>query len=64
MTPEERLEKKRKNCDMILTALLGESLVKAWWNSRNLSFDMLTPEEVWSTDSDKVYKYLLDQISR
>lgn len=64
MTPEERLEKKRKNCDMILTALLGESLVKSWWNSRNLSFDMLTPEEVWSTDSDKVYKYLLDQISR
>lgn len=48
-----------KRCEVLLIAMLGEEMAPKWWDSRNKAFDMKTPKEVWKTEPEKVYEYLM-----
>lgn len=52
----------KKRCDALLIAMLGSKMAPEWWQSRNKAFDMQTPFEVFGSDPDKVYKYLLGHV--
>lgn len=57
MTNEDNL---KKRCNILLFALLGNTeLVDKWWKSKNIAFGLKTPEEQLLSDSEAVYKYLL-----
>ena len=50
----------KKRCNVLLLALLGNTeLVDKWWQSKNIAFDLKTPEQQWFVDSEAVYNYLL-----
>ena len=43
-----------------LFAMLGSTeLVSRWWSSPNKAFQSKTPEEMYTTDPDKVLSYVL-----
>lgn len=46
-----------------LQAMLGRpELVDAWWHSKNKTFDMKTPDEIYQTGADgrnRVYQYVI-----
>lgn len=46
-------------CNALLIAIVGIDAAYKWWESRNKAFDMQTPDEVWKTEPEKVYGYLL-----
>lgn len=52
----------RADLDEMLLGLLGSpQLVKRWWQSPNLAFDLQTPDQVWSNDPDQVRQYIYNQ---
>lgn len=61
MPPEEIM---LARCKVLVIAMLGKELAVNWWTSRNKAFDMQTPEEVWKTEPDKVYSYLMGEAGR
>jgi hypothetical protein len=61
MTPEVY----RARCDSLLQALLGRrDAVTMWWQSANAHWQMRTPSEVFATDPETVYHYLLNFYDR
>lgn len=49
-----------KRSQLLLLALLGnKNLCEQWWNSPNKAFDLQTPKQVWDTEPEKVYGYLM-----
>jgi len=59
----ENTEVLRKKCNSILRSWVGEALITKWLSSALVAFNNRTPEEVWSENPDKVYKYLLGTIN-
>jgi len=54
----------RRRCDIILQACFGAEMGERWWDSKNKTFEGLTPNELWNTDDwYLVYKYLLGQLN-
>jgi len=53
-------EERRKQCDALLIALLGKETAPKWWQSSNKAFDMKRPEDIWNTDYEKIYQYLVN----
>lgn len=53
------IDNMKKRCDWLLTALVGSNLVESWWVSPNKNWDMKTPKEVFATDPESVYNYLM-----
>ncbi len=47
----------------LVIALCGRDVADSWWKGKNKAFDMQTPEEVWKTEPEKVYNYLMDYAS-
>ena len=48
------------NLQVMLLAMLGsEDLAQKWWGSPNKAFDDLRPYDVYYTDPEKVYNYVL-----
>lgn len=47
------------NCHRLLGAMVGD-LASEWWSSPNVAFDMQTPQDVWQTDAERVYNYLIE----
>ena len=53
------------NLKVMLLAMLGsEELCQKWWNGLNLAFDSQCPNEVYTTDPEKVYTYVLSFLQR
>jgi len=48
----------RQRCEIMILSLLGEEISPKWWDSPNKAFELKTPNEVWSTDPESVYKYI------
>lgn len=48
----------------LVIAMIGRLAADSWWKSKNKAFDMQTPEEVWKTEPEKVYNYLMDYASK
>ena len=43
----------KTHCDDMLKALVGsDALVKQWWESQNLNFNLKTPQEVFDSGED------------
>ena len=58
-------EKIRAALNECLMAMLGnEQLVNDWWKSPNKAFDMMTPNEVWEEDYDRVRSYVVGFLQR
>lgn len=51
----------RKRCVVLVTALVGKDHSDNWWYTHNKHFNS-TPQQVWSTDPMKVYKYLMGSV--
>jgi len=49
----------RNIADQLITSMVGESHVAAWWTSPNQAFDGRTPETQWTQGSDAVINYLM-----
>lgn len=49
----------RRECEQVLTAMIGDRLVPNWWASPNRAFDYRTPERVWLTEPQVVWDYLM-----
>lgn len=58
MALTDKLMKARSNA--LITAMVGKEAGKKWWDSPNRAFDMRTPNEQWTIDSEAVYNYLMD----
>jgi hypothetical protein len=57
-------EKAKTRCNEILEMCFGAELKQTWWHSKNVAFDLKTPNEIWETDHwGLVYAYLLDQLN-
>lgn len=52
----------KEKCDRILISLIGPNNIEKWWNSTNKGLNNRKPVEVWETDSNKVYRYLLNHL--
>jgi len=52
-----------ERCNIILTSLIGESLIEKWWDSPNKAFQMMTPKEQWNIDQKIVMSYLYGQLN-
>ena len=58
-------EKIKTALNECLMAMLGsEQLVNDWWKSPNKAFDMMTPNEVWEEDYDRVRSYVVGFLQR
>lgn len=58
-------EKIKAALNECLMAMLGsEQLVSDWWDSPNKAFDMMTPNEVWEEDYDRVRSYVVGYLQR
>ena len=43
----------KTHCDDMLKALVGsDEMVKTWWQSQNLNFELKTPQEVFDSGED------------
>jgi hypothetical protein len=51
-------------CHALLIAMIGKDAAPRWWSGQNKAFDMQTPEEVWKTEPEKVYNYLMEYASK
>lgn len=51
-------------CQVLVIAMLGKDNAPNWWASRNKAFDMQTPEDVWKTEPEKIYNYLMGEAGR
>lgn len=49
----------RKDCDKLVTAMVGEGLAPSWWTGSNKHFGGATPEDTFKRSPDEVYEYLL-----
>lgn len=64
-TVEQHRTLSRARCEALVLGLVGsKELAKAWWTSANKAFDSATPEEVWQTDYETVYRYLMFHAGR
>lgn len=51
--------------NLMLSSLLGyTSYCEIWWQTPNIAFNNLTPDEQWSQDPDRVQQYLLDLVTQ
>lgn len=57
-------QKMRLRCEAFLHAMLGKDHVSSWWQSRNLAFNSITPEQMWSISPEKVYHYLVGHVDK
>ena len=66
MKLEDKMKEKIKTAlNECLMAMLGsEQLVNDWWKSPNKAFDMMTPNEVWEEDYDRVRSYVVGFLQR
>ena len=48
----------REYADWLVECIVGTGLVEKWWESRNKSFDMQTPNQMWIDDKKRVLYYL------
>jgi len=56
--------RKKTIINRILLSLLGnENLVDQWWNSPNRRWNQSTPLDIWISDPDSVYNYVLGQLN-
>lgn len=56
--------RKKTIINRILLSLLGnENLVDQWWNSPNRHWNQNTPFDIWISDPDSVYNYVLGQLN-
>lgn len=56
--------RKKTTINRILLSLLGnENLVDQWWNSPNRHWNQSTPLDIWISDPDSVYNYVLGQLN-
>lgn len=54
---QEKIKAALNEC---LMAMIGsEELVEVWWKSPNKAFEMMTPEQVWETDYNRVRSYVV-----
>ena len=53
----------KKDCDRMLESLLGLKHSKIWWDSPNKAFDMETPINIFNTEPNRVYNYLMSHVS-
>jgi hypothetical protein len=58
------IQQKRELSNNILRSLFGEKQIAKWWQSPNKAFNLQKPEDVWQTNSDKIFNYLKLQISK
>lgn len=49
----------RARCEALITAMVGQELALQWWNGANRAFAGNTPEQMYSTDPEAVYAYLM-----
>ena len=49
----------RKECDKLITAMVGKKLAPSWWTKPNKHFGGATPEDVFKRSPNEVYEYLL-----
>ena len=57
----------RKLCEALVISLVGKELAETWWNSANKAFDGKTPGEIYNSNPERVYNYLMrsaDEIGR
>jgi len=54
----------KEKCDLLLEAMVSEDLVEKWWQSPNKHWDGRTPIEVFKTDEQSVFDYLLSYALR
>lgn len=50
-------------CEGIVAVICGETVALAWWDSPNLEFGMLTPNQAWSQNWSMVYAYCVGSLS-
>lgn len=61
MTQNIQKENIKKRCDALLIALTGShELVKSWWDSPNKAFNNQKPIDVFDTEYNSVYNYLMN----
>jgi hypothetical protein len=49
----------RARCEALIIAMVGQKLAPQWWNGANRAFAGNTPEQMYSTDPEAVYAYLM-----
>ena len=54
----------KQRCQWLITAMLGEHWVDAWWSKSNKAFDNKSPADMWTEDYHRVYEYLMSVASK
>lgn len=59
---QEKIKAALNECLMVM--LGNEQLVSDWWKSPNKAFDMMTPDQIWEEDYDRVRSYVVGFLQR
>ena len=43
-------EKAKTRCNEIIEMCFGAELKQTWWSTKNVAFDLKTPNEIWETN--------------
>lgn len=54
-------ETMKKRCVVLVHALVGKQHSDSWWYKYNKTLEN-TPHEIWKTDPNRVYKYLMGSV--
>lgn len=53
----------RNRCEIMILSMVGKDYANVWWNSPNKAFQGKTPNEVFDTDPEQVYDYIIGHIN-
>lgn len=62
MNTYQEIQIMRNRCESMILSMVGKDYTNVWWNSPNKAFQEKTPNEVFDTDPERVYDYIIGHI--
>ena len=63
MNTYQEIQIMRNRCESMILSMVGKDYANTWWNSPNKAFQGKTPNEVFDTDPEQVYDYIIGHIN-
>lgn len=63
MNTYQEIQIMRNRCEVMILSMVGKDYTNVWWNSPNKAFQGKTPNEVFETDPERVYDYVIGHIN-
>ena len=63
MNTYQEIQIMRNRCEIMILSMVGKDYTNIWWNSPNKAFQGKTPNEMFDTDPEQVYDYIIGHIN-